>query len=122
MLYHRKQKIQVQFDFKENDYLRSYANYNIIIENQTLSTNMLDSNEEISVHQEFPLKLDWALKENQKFGKKGGGKRISKHIVVLLEGYFLAGNLNKSDRYSTQKMWSELTQLVEEGSLEETDI
>jgi hypothetical protein len=32
---------------KENDYLRSYANYNIIIENQILSTEMLDSNEEI---------------------------------------------------------------------------
>lgn len=55
--------------------LRSYANYNIIIENQIL-------------YQEFPLKLGWALKENQKFGKKGGGKRISKHIVVLLEGNF----------------------------------
>ena len=39
-----------------------------------------------------------------------------------MEGYFLAGNLNKSDRYSAQEMWNELTRLVEEGSLEETDI
>ncbi|RGB22929.1 hypothetical protein C1646_775284 [Rhizophagus diaphanus] len=77
---------------------------------------MLDSNEEINVHQEFPLMLGWALKENQKFGKKGGGKRISKHIVALLEGYFLAGNLDKSDRYSAQEMWNELTKLVEEAN------
>ncbi|CAB4415431.1 unnamed protein product [Rhizophagus irregularis] len=91
-------------------------------ENQILSTDMLDSNEEISVHQEFPLKLGWALKENQKFGKKGGGKRISKHIVVLPEGYFLAGNLNKSDRYTALEMWNELTKFAEEGSLEEIDI
>ncbi|PKK68094.1 hypothetical protein RhiirC2_851710 [Rhizophagus irregularis] len=69
-------------------------------ENQILSTETLNSNEEISLHQEFLLKLGWTLKENQKFGKKGGGKRISKHIVVLLEGYFLAENLNKSDRYT----------------------
>jgi hypothetical protein len=66
--------------------------------------------------------LGWALKENQKFGKKGGGKRISKHIVALLEGYFLAGNLDKSNRYSAQEMWNELTKLVKEGSLEENDI
>uniref|UniRef100_U9SYC3 Uncharacterized protein n=1 Tax=Rhizophagus irregularis (strain DAOM 181602 / DAOM 197198 / MUCL 43194) TaxID=747089 RepID=U9SYC3_RHIID len=83
-------------------------------ENQILSTDMLDSNEEISVHQEFPIKLGWALKENQKFGKKGSSKRINKHIVALLEGYFLAGNLNKSDRYSAQEMWNELTKLIEE--------
>jgi hypothetical protein len=75
-----------------------------------------------SIHREFPLKLGWALKENQKFGKKGGGKRISKHIVALLEGYFLAGNLDKSDRYNAQEMWIELTKLAEEDSLEETDI
>ncbi|PKY14426.1 hypothetical protein RhiirB3_426417 [Rhizophagus irregularis] len=45
-------------------------------ENQILSTDMLDSNEEISVHQEFPIKLGWALKENQKVGKKGSRKEL----------------------------------------------
>jgi hypothetical protein len=48
----------------------------------------------------FPLNLGWALKANQKFGKRGIGKRISLEIRVLLEGYFLAGNVNKSDRYT----------------------
>ncbi|RIA79598.1 hypothetical protein C1645_840308 [Glomus cerebriforme] len=68
-------------------------------ENQIPSTDILNSNEEIR----------WALKENQKFGKKGGGKRITE-------------NLDKSDRYSTQEMWNELTKLVEKDSLEENDI
>ena len=49
---------------------------------------------------EFPLTLGWALKANQKFGKRGVGKRISSKVRILLEGYFLAGNINKSDRYT----------------------
>ncbi|RGB30814.1 hypothetical protein C1646_671409 [Rhizophagus diaphanus] len=80
-----------------------------IDEIQILSTDMLDSNEEIRL----------STKGKSKFGKKRGGKRISKHIVALMEGYFLAGNLNKSDRYSAQKMWNET---YEFGSLEETDV
>jgi hypothetical protein len=30
---------------------------------------------------EFSLKPGWALKENQKMGNKGGGKRISKKVI-----------------------------------------
>jgi len=36
----------------------------------------------------FPLNLGWARKINQKFGKKGVGKRISPEIRLLLEGIF----------------------------------
>ncbi|CAG8466840.1 7529_t:CDS:2 [Cetraspora pellucida] len=57
-----------------------------------------------SVYEEFPLTLGWALKENQKFRKKGAGKRISKHVIAYLEEYFLVGNADKSDRYSTEEM------------------
>ncbi|RIB00511.1 hypothetical protein C2G38_2051598, partial [Gigaspora rosea] len=60
-----------------------------------LSAEALNSNEE----SEFPLALGWALKENQKFGKRG-------------RGYFLAGNINKSDRYTTEEMHTELLELV----------
>ena len=42
----------------------------------------------------FPLSLGWALKENQKFGKKGAGKRMTKQIRTLLEGFFMAGNVS----------------------------
>ncbi|CAG8680275.1 18087_t:CDS:2, partial [Cetraspora pellucida] len=71
---------------------------------------------------EFPLTLGWALKENQKLGKKGAGKRISKHVIAYLEGYFLAGNADKSDRYSAEDMWKELNELAKGDSLEESDI
>ncbi|CAG8852224.1 41793_t:CDS:1, partial [Gigaspora margarita] len=75
-----------------------------------------------SIYREFPLTLGWALKENQKFGKKGVGKRINKHVISYLEGYFLVGNANKSERYSAEEMWKELMELVKIGSLEESDI
>ncbi|CAG8711972.1 17075_t:CDS:2, partial [Dentiscutata erythropus] len=67
-------------------------------------------------------KTGWALKENQKFGKRGGGKRISKHVITYLEGYFLAGNINKSDHYTTEEMHTELLELVKISNLEESDV
>ncbi|PKY55990.1 hypothetical protein RhiirA4_475909 [Rhizophagus irregularis] len=53
------------------------------------------------------LQLGWALKENQKFGRKGTDSRIPKEIVSLLQGFFLAGNANKSDCYSEQDMYDD---------------
>ncbi|RHZ48651.1 hypothetical protein Glove_543g11 [Diversispora epigaea] len=46
--------------------------------------------------EEFPLSSGWATKEVQKYGKKGGGKRIKKRISTILEQYFLAGNVDKT--------------------------
>lgn len=57
---------------------------------------------------DFALSSGWALKENQKFGKKGGGKRISKYVISYLEAYFLAGDINKSEKYTAQEMHNEL--------------
>jgi hypothetical protein len=71
---------------------------------------------------DFALSSGWALKENQKFGKKGGGKRISKNVISYLEAYFLAGDINKSEKYTAQEMHNELKGLVEEGVLEEEEI
>ncbi|POG78478.1 hypothetical protein GLOIN_2v1812351 [Rhizophagus irregularis DAOM 181602=DAOM 197198] len=73
-------------------------------ENQILSTDMLDSNEEIRLGTKGKSKI-WKKREVV--------KELVKYIIVLLEGYFLAGNLNKSDRYSVQEMWNELTKLAE---------
>jgi len=49
---------------------------------------------------DFALSSGWALKENQKFGKKGGGKRISKNVILYLKAYFLARDINKSEKYT----------------------
>ena len=70
----------------------------------------------------FPLNSGWALKANQKFGKRGIGKRISLEIRVLLEGYFLAGNVNKSDRYTAQDMYNELVQCAQESEIKMKEI
>ncbi|RIB23511.1 hypothetical protein C2G38_2032692 [Gigaspora rosea] len=56
----------------------------------------------------FPLNLGWALKVNQKFGKKGARKRISPEIRILLEGYFLAEGeikMEKVPKVSTIQNW-----------------
>ena len=64
----------------------------------------------------------WALKSVQKFGKKGGGKRISKKVWNLLQGYFLEGNVNKSERHTAESMLIQLKQNAEEGVIEEEEI
>ena len=57
----------------------------------------------------------WALKENQKYGKKGGGKRISKSVVVILQSLFLSGNADKSHRCSAKDMLKVLNEKAQEG-------
>jgi hypothetical protein len=68
------------------------------------------------------LQLGWALKGNQKFGHKGTDARIPKEIVSLLQGFFLAGNANKSDRYSEQNMYDELNNLADKGEIDKSKI
>ncbi|CAG8548032.1 1694_t:CDS:1, partial [Gigaspora margarita] len=57
-----------------------------------------------------------------KFGKKGARKRISPEIRILLEGYFLAGNISKSNRYTAQDMYDELVQLAQEGKIKMEEV
>nr|CAG8517254.1 7859_t:CDS:2 [Entrophospora candida] len=71
----------------------------------------------LDVGETFELKKGWALKGNQKYGKRGGGKRMTKRVKSYLEGYFLAGNINKSDRMAADEMVSELQVLAQEGEI-----
>ena len=48
------------------------------------------------------------LKNNQKFGRKGGGKCIPKIIVKLLKPCFHSGNHDKSQRFTPEDMHKEL--------------
>ncbi|CAH1768791.1 12078_t:CDS:2, partial [Entrophospora sp. SA101] len=70
----------------------------------------------------FPLSKGWALKANQKFGHRGSGKRMSLQVIQLLEGFFLAGTLNKSDHYDAGSMHADLVVMVEEGNLDRDEI
>src|SRR2546429_4488607 len=71
---------------------------------------------------EFPLASSWATKEVQKYGKKGGGKRIKKRICAILEECFLVGNVDKSHRMTAQDMWNFLNLKTQEGEIESVDI
>ena len=71
---------------------------------------------------EFPLTSGWATKEVQKYGKKGGGKRIKKKISAILEECFLVGNVDKSHRMTAQDMRDLLTLKAQEGEIEKLDI
>ncbi|RHZ78941.1 hypothetical protein Glove_153g66 [Diversispora epigaea] len=70
-----------------------------------------------SINIEFQLISGWALKANQKFGKRGGAK-MSKKIITLLQGFFHTGNANKSDRYTAQDMLSELVDMAASEELD----
>src|ERR1043166_5802972 len=72
--------------------------------------------------QDFPLGSGWALKSKQKYGKRGGGKRISKRVWKFLEEYFLEGDVDKSKRYTATTMLESLKRKVEEGELGEDEI
>ncbi|UZO05371.1 uncharacterized protein OCT59_025725 [Rhizophagus irregularis] len=88
---------------------------------ETASTD-LGSKQVSACTLDFILPSEWALKERQKFGKKGGEKRISKYVIPYFEAYFLAGDVNKSEKYTAQEMYNELKELVEEGILEAEEI
>ncbi|CAG8522212.1 6441_t:CDS:2, partial [Racocetra persica] len=87
-------------------------------------TNSISNKENCHIFKvdKFSLNSGWALKANQKFGRKGTGKRISPEIRALLEGYFLAGNINKSDRYTAQDMHDELVQHAQEGEIKVEEV
>jgi hypothetical protein len=70
----------------------------------------------------WPLSCGWALKSAQKYGKKGCGKRISKKVWNLLQGYFLEGNVNKSERHTAESMLTQLKQNVENSVIEEEEV
>ena len=77
------------------------------------SSNTNTASDEISAYTlDFALPSGWALKERQKFGKKGGGKRISKNVILYLEAYFLAGDVDKSEKYTAQEIYNKLKELV----------
>ena len=65
----------------------------------------------------FPLLCGWALKHNQKYGKKGSGKRIAPQVVALLERFFLEGNIHKNKRMNGHNMREKLVEKQESGEL-----
>lgn len=68
------------------------------------------------------MESGWALREKQKFGKKGGGKRISKEVVELLKSYFHSGNVPGKSHLSAEDMMKELHMTAEAGHLEKEKI
>lgn len=68
------------------------------------------------------MESGWALKSKQKYGKKGGEKRISKRVWKLLEEYFLEGNVNKSKRFTAATMLENPRRKVEEEELDKKEI
>ncbi|CAB4493632.1 unnamed protein product [Rhizophagus irregularis] len=65
----------------------------------------------------FPLLCGWALKHNQKYGKKGSGKRIAPQVMALLERFFLEGNVHKNRRMNGYNMRDKLVEKQESGEL-----
>ena len=43
-------------------------------------------------------------------------------VKTYLEGFFLAGNVNKTDRMSAKDMVIQLKQLAEEGEIQESEV
>ncbi|CAG8691925.1 10113_t:CDS:2, partial [Funneliformis caledonium] len=70
----------------------------------------------------FELKRGWALKSNQKYGKRGAERRITTVVKSYLESYFLAGNINKTDRMTAKDMVEQLQNLANEGEIQVEDV
>jgi hypothetical protein len=70
----------------------------------------------------FPLMNGWALRNNQKYGKKGSGKHMTATVKAYFEGYFLSGNANKTDYMSAKNMVKELQNLAKEGEIQPGDV
>ena len=70
----------------------------------------------------FSLPLGWALKQNQNYGKKGRGKRLSRDVVEALKQFFMTGQANASDWYSAKDMYNGLKEMVENRILNEEEI
>ncbi|CAH1766757.1 8865_t:CDS:2, partial [Entrophospora sp. SA101] len=82
-----------------------------------LSENVgkIDNNNDIIEVDYFVI--GWALKENQIYGKKGGGKQIGDKVKEYLQIYFLSGNMDRSQRFSAKDMLEELEERVKLGEL-----
>ncbi|RIA86868.1 hypothetical protein C1645_828602 [Glomus cerebriforme] len=76
----------------------------------------------LAIEEAFELKREWALKSNQIYGKRGAGKRMTKIVKAYLESYFLAGNMNRTDRMTAKNMVEQLQILVDEGEIQADDI
>ncbi|PKY62902.1 hypothetical protein RhiirA4_490297 [Rhizophagus irregularis] len=63
-----------------------------------INNGIVDTENNFNVNAEFQLASGWALKANQKFGKRG--------------------NADKSDRYSANDMLSELIHMANSGELD----
>ncbi|RHZ68621.1 hypothetical protein Glove_294g79 [Diversispora epigaea] len=66
--------------------------------------------------------LGWALKENQKFGKRDPIKRITPQIKKLLEIMFHSGTANPRQKMSAQQMHTNLLERVENNEIEADDV
>ncbi|CAG8728904.1 16963_t:CDS:2, partial [Racocetra fulgida] len=64
------------------------------------------------------LKSDFPLAS----GKRGSGKRISEKVKDYLKAFFIADDIDKTERMLATKMVKALNELVEEGELEADEI
>ncbi|RHZ86788.1 hypothetical protein Glove_46g82 [Diversispora epigaea] len=74
------------------------------------------------IEERYPLPKGWAIKGEQKYGKKGSGTCIAKEVVDLLKGFFHAGNANSSQRYLPEDMFRALSEKADNNELEHTKI
>ncbi|GET04415.1 hypothetical protein GLOIN_2v1645959 [Rhizophagus clarus] len=74
------------------------------------------------ISNKFQLENGWALKSNQKYDQRGIGKHITVLVKAYLEGFFLVGNVNKTDRMSAKDMYIELNKLAEEGEIQKDEV
>ncbi|CAB5395990.1 unnamed protein product [Rhizophagus irregularis] len=75
------------------------------------------SKTDIDENQIFHLQLGWALKCNQKYGKKGSGKRLVKEVVTALTHFFMVGQRDPSDQYTAKDMLDGLKEMAENGEI-----
>ncbi|CAG8804746.1 33158_t:CDS:2 [Gigaspora margarita] len=74
------------------------------------------------IDQIYGFEKGWALKENQKYGKKDSGKHIKKNVKQLLISILLNGNINSHDKLNAQEMHGSLQKFVASREVEKEDV
>ncbi|RHZ76317.1 hypothetical protein Glove_199g142 [Diversispora epigaea] len=69
-----------------------------------------------------PSKSKNSIKNKKSILDERGGKCISKKVWYLLQGYFLEGNIDKSERHTAESMLFQLKKCVENGIFHEEEV
>ncbi|RHZ49726.1 hypothetical protein Glove_515g4 [Diversispora epigaea] len=122
-----QKNIQQETINKINETKIQHESYKQVYEDKIITTEIQNSKKKQEKKKTKEIRSNyfcsgWALKENQEYGKKRGGKHMTEVVKELLKIFFHTGDENKSERYTAKDMHQELLHQAQTGELEAEEI